>query len=108
MPALLTNTDPLAPTTQLMYGGNKMIATTMEYVFPLIKEAKIDGVLFFDTGNAYAENQQYLAAPLQMGYGFGIRWFTPIAPFRFEWGFPLNPRPTDQPNVFEFSIGTFY
>lgn len=108
MPALATNLDPLAPTTQLMYGGNKMIATTMEYVFPLIKEAKIDGVLFFDTGNAYAENQGYFAAPLQMGYGFGIRWFTPIAPFRFEWGFPLNPRPTDQPNVFEFSIGTFY
>ncbi len=108
MPALVTNMDPLAATTQLMYGGNKMIATTMEYVFPLIKEAKIDGVVFFDTGNAYAENQGYFAAPLQMGYGFGIRWFTPIAPFRFEWGFPLNPRPTDQPNVFEFSIGTFY
>ena len=108
IPALLTNTDPLAPTTQLMYGGNKMIATTAEYIFPLIKEAKIDGVVFFDTGNAYAENQGYFAAPLQMGYGAGIRWFTPIAPFRFEWGFPLNPRPTDAPNVFEFSIGTFY
>lgn len=108
MPALITNMDPFAPTTQLLYGGNKMIATTMEYVFPLIKEAKIDGVIFFDTGNAYAENQGYFASPLQMGYGFGIRWYTPIAPFRFEWGFPLNPRPTDQPNVFEFSIGTFY
>ncbi|MGB9735076.1 MAG: outer membrane protein assembly factor BamA [bacterium] len=108
MPALVTNMDPFAPTTQLLYGGNKMIATTMEYVFPLIKEAKIDGVIFFDTGNAYAENQGYFASPLQMGYGFGIRWYTPIAPFRFEWGFPLNPRPTDQPNVFEFSIGTFY
>ncbi|MCL4557191.1 MAG: outer membrane protein assembly factor BamA [Deltaproteobacteria bacterium] len=106
--ALSTNIDPLAATTQLMYGGNKMIATTVEYVFPLIKEAKIDGVIFFDTGNAYAENQGYFATPLQMGYGAGIRWFTPIAPFRFEWGFPLNPRPTDQPNVFEFSIGTFY
>lgn len=108
VPALLTSSDPLAPTVQLMYGGNKMIATTAEYIFPLIKAAKIDGVIFFDTGNAYAENQGYFAAPLQMGYGFGIRWFTPIAPFRFEWGFPLNPRPTDQPNVFEFSIGTFY
>jgi outer membrane protein insertion porin family len=107
-PALITDQDPLASTTQLMYGGNKMVATTMEYVFPLIKAAKIDGVIFFDTGNAYGENQGYFAAPLQMGYGFGIRWFTPIAPFRFEWGFPINPRPTDPPNVFEFSIGTFY
>ncbi len=108
MPALSTNVDPLAAATQLLYGGNKMIATTVEYVFPLIKAAKIDGVLFFDTGNAYAENQGFFASPLQMGYGAGIRWYTPIAPFRFEWGFPLNPRPTDQPNVFEFSIGTFY
>ncbi len=108
MPALISNVDPLAPTTQLVYGGNKMISATAEFVFPLIKEAKIYGVTFFDAGNAYAENQQYFEDPLQMGYGFGIRWITPIAPFRFEWGFPINPRPTDKPNVFEFTLGTTY
>ncbi len=22
--------------------------------------------------------------------GFGIRWVTPVAPFRFEWAFPID------------------
>lgn len=45
--------------------------------------------------------------------GFGVRWFSPIGPLRFEWGVPLNPRPAgtfgvrrpDQPLQFEFNIG---
>ncbi|MGE3760355.1 MAG: BamA/TamA family outer membrane protein, partial [Pseudobdellovibrionaceae bacterium] len=39
--------------------------------------------------------------------GFGFRWFSPIGPLRFEWGFPLN-RDKDYhgPQAFEFAIGS--
>jgi outer membrane protein insertion porin family len=45
--------------------------------------------------------------------GFGVRWFSPIGPLRFEWGIPLVRRPPgtpgmsrgDQPVLFEFGIG---
>jgi outer membrane protein assembly factor BamA len=34
-----------------------------------------------------------------------LRWFSPIGPLRFEWGFPLQPLPGEDPLIFEFSIG---
>jgi outer membrane protein insertion porin family len=40
--------------------------------------------------------------------GFGVRWFSPIGPLRFEWGIPLTRRPGDQPIQFEFTIGNSF
>ena len=40
--------------------------------------------------------------------GFGIRWFSPLGPLRFEWGFPLKPLPYEESSVFEFTIGNFF
>ncbi|MNL63994.1 Outer membrane protein assembly factor BamA [compost metagenome] len=62
------------------------------------------GVVFYDIGLAdeIAKNENWFA-----DVGFGIRWFSPIGPLRFEWGFPLD-RDSDynEASVFEFSIGT--
>ncbi|MCK5796251.1 MAG: BamA/TamA family outer membrane protein, partial [Deltaproteobacteria bacterium] len=41
-------------------------------------------------------------------WGFGIRWFSPIGPLRFEWGLPFSPNPGEDPIVFEFTIGNFF
>jgi outer membrane protein insertion porin family len=45
--------------------------------------------------------------------GFGFRWFSPMGPLRFVWGFPLNRRSSngvyiDQPVDFQFTIGNFF
>jgi outer membrane protein insertion porin family len=40
--------------------------------------------------------------------GFGIRWFSPLGPLRFEWGFPLAPLPYEKHSDFEFTIGNFF
>jgi outer membrane protein insertion porin family len=47
--------------------------------------------------------------------GFGLRWFSPIGPLRFEWGFPLDRRRDpvtrayiDEPLDFQFTIGNFF
>jgi outer membrane protein insertion porin family len=51
---------------------------------------------------------------LYKSVGFGFRWFSPIGPLRFEWGFPLDPRHDvngnriDQPVDFQFTIGNFF
>ena len=44
----------------------------------------------------------------RFAWGFGVRWFSPIGPLRFEWGFPFNPIDNEQDSVFEFSIGNFF
>ena len=45
---------------------------------------------------------------LRTSTGFGIRWFSPLGPLRFEWGFPFSPLPFEETNVFEFTIGNFF
>jgi outer membrane protein insertion porin family len=73
-------------------------------------------VLFYDAGNAFArgvpffQDRTYPNLPLGLFHsvGFGFRWFSPIGPLRFEWGFPLTRRITDQPIAFEFTIGNSF
>lgn len=86
------------------YGGTQEAMYQGELQFPLIKEAGIMGVGFYDIGSA---DDSISNATLYSDVGFGIRWFSPIGPLRFEWGFPLNRDSFYQdPTVFEFSIGT--
>lgn len=84
-------------------GGKQQALYQMEFEFPLIAEAGIKGVAFFDVGQA---EDLLTYDDFYSDVGFGFRWFSPIGPLRFEWGFPM--RPTDaSPDkvVFEFSIG---
>lgn len=87
------------------FGGTQQILYNLEFQFPLINEAGIKGVVFYDTG--MAENYISLSG-LRQNVGFGFRWFSPIGPLRFEWGFPLNrqERYRENPVNFEFAIGS--
>lgn len=86
------------------FGGTQKAMYQTELQFPLIKEAGIMGVAFYDIG---AAENELTAADFYADVGFGIRWFSPIGPLRFEWGFPLNRNSYyHEPTVFEFSIGT--
>ena len=100
--------DPASLTTQIIRGGNKMVVLNAELLFPLIREAGMKGLLFFDAGNAYDESERYFSRPLRMGYVFGVRWFSPLGPLRFEWGYPIDKKVWERSSVFEFSIGTFF
>ncbi len=40
-----------------------------------------------------------------MSAGGGLRWITPMGPFRLEWGYKLNREADEEPYKFEFSIG---
>jgi outer membrane protein insertion porin family len=104
--------------TSLKVGGDKQFIFNAELEVPIIEKVGIRGVVFFDCGNAFDRNimffqndpNSYKATPLGLLYsvGFGIRWFSPIGPLRFEWGIPLTRRPGDQPIQFEFNIGNSF
>jgi outer membrane protein insertion porin family len=86
----------------LPYGGTQQLYYNLEFEFPLISEAGIRGVFFYDVGNA--DDVLKLEA-FRSDVGFGFRWFSPIGPLRFEWGFPIA-RQQDEPAVnFQFAIG---
>ncbi len=85
-------------------GGEKMAYFNLEYIFPIDKELGLKGVLFYDTGNAWWESQNYFE-DMRHSVGAGIRWLSPLGPLRFEWGYNLDRRDDEKASVFEFSIG---
>lgn len=89
-------------------GGNKMILFNFEYLFPLVKAAKIRGLVFFDIGNAYGEDESYDLGNLRESVGWGIRWNSPFGPLRVEWGYVLDPEEDEESSQFEFSVGTAF
>lgn len=95
--------------TPVYVGGVKEAVFNIDYVFPIIKEAGLKGVVFFDAGNSYGEGQQFFSNML-MSYGAGVRWYSPMGPLRLEYGIPLNPRDgiDKKGGRFEFSIGGFF
>jgi outer membrane protein insertion porin family len=108
-------------------GGDFQAFYNIEFEFPIIEQVGIKGVIFSDGGNAWNlfafrdqfGNCQAPVAPdadrssspcgihpfLRYSVGFGIRWFSPLGPLRFEWGIPIRRRPQDSPIRFEFTIG---
>ncbi len=87
------------------FGGKEQLFYQAEFEFPLITEAGIKGVVFYDIGNA---DDVLALSEFRSDIGFGFRWFSPIGPLRFEWGFPLERKPElEEPAVvFQFAIGS--
>ena len=101
---------PSASTNSFTLGGTEQIFVNLEYEFPIFQQVGIRGVTFLDSGNAFNRQETYLnkVDQFRFAWGFGIRWFSPIGPLRFEWGFPFTPQENEQDSVFEFSIGNFF
>ncbi len=91
------------------FGGLFSLLGTLEFEHPLIKEAGLKWVVFYDAGNVWetriGENDDFA---LRSNYGFGFRWFSPIGVLRFEFGFPVNPRERESSNQFNFDIGQLF
>lgn len=85
------------------FGGEQQIFLQTELEFPLIQEAGIKGVVFFDVGEA---EDEFEFDELRSDVGFGFRWFSPIGPLRFEWGFPIAKRDGEKAVNFQFAIGS--
>ncbi len=89
-------------------GGQFSILTQFELEHPLVKEAGLKWVLFFDAGNVFAEELDPDNFILRQDYGFGLRWFSPIGVLRFEFGYPVDPRGDEEGQQFHFDIGQLF
>jgi outer membrane protein insertion porin family len=86
------------------FGGSQEVYYNLEFQFPLIAEAGVKGVIFYDIG--YADDNLRLE-DFRSDWGFGFRWFSPIGPLRFEFGIPIDLQPLygERPVNFQFAIG---
>jgi outer membrane protein insertion porin family len=101
----LREVGPKDPATGDVIGGLTMLNFNFEYVFPLIKNAGMKGLVFFDTGNTWESG--YNLGDMRKTAGVGIRWYSPIGPLRLEWGYVLDPKENESPSRWEFTIGMF-
>jgi translocation and assembly module TamA len=72
-------------------GGNYLIELTFELRLKLSDRIGVVG--FLDGGNAFASPAPDFGQGLLWGTGVGLRYYTPIGPFRLDIGFPLDRRP---------------
>lgn len=87
-------------------GGNKFVQFNAELLIPLIKDAGLMGVVFFDTGNVFGESDDLDFNALRESAGFGFRWYSPMGPIRIENGYILDPQEGESSGGrWEFTMG---
>jgi outer membrane protein insertion porin family len=88
-------------------GGNEYVQFNAEFLFPIIKDAGLVGLVFYDAGNTWAEDRDNAESysGLRDSYGFGIRWYSPMGPLRLERGYIIDPQPGEGSGRWEFSMG---
>jgi outer membrane protein insertion porin family len=119
-PTILAGAEPRPDSSLFNFstGGTKQLTMNFELEFPIFDKVGIRGVVFFDMGNAFGPGKwsdPNVSLSLFKSTGFGLRWFSPIGPLRFEWGIPLDRRidPVshaylDNAVDFQFTIGNFF
>jgi outer membrane protein insertion porin family len=89
--------------SSFVVGGTKQVLFQSEIQYPLIKEAGLNGVFFYDIGQAEDDISK---SNFLSDVGMGFRWQSPLGLLRFEWGWPLQTDKFNSDSVnFEFSIG---
>ncbi|MEA1947571.1 MAG: outer membrane protein assembly factor BamA [Thermodesulfobacteriota bacterium] len=87
-------------------GGNKFIQFNVELIFPLLKKQGIVGLIFYDTGNVYNDDESIDLSDLRKTAGFGFRWFSPMGPIRLERGYIIDN--VGSGAQWEFGMGTSF
>ncbi len=99
--------SPIDPESGERIGGDKMWYTNSEIIFPLLETQGLMGLVFYDTGQALNDDQDWGDAveEIKQAAGVGIRWLSPMGPLHLVWGFNLDPEDGEDDAVWDFSVG---
>lgn len=90
-------------------GGDKFVQFNVEYLIPLLKDQGIVGVLFYDMGNVFNDDESIDLGNLRSSTGFGFRWYSPVGPIRIEYGYKLDVKEGEEKGgQWEFSMGSAF
>jgi len=90
-------------------GGSSRIIMNAELQFPFPgsgKDRSLRWYTFLDGGNVWAEGEKIQLKNMRFGAGIGISWIAPIGPMKLSFGRPLNAKPGDRTQNFQFQMGT--
>ncbi len=89
-------------------GGYQQLYFNAELIIPLAPQQGFNLVAFYDTGNAWDKGESVSLSDFRQSAGFGIRWMSPIGPFRLEWGYILDRKEGEPKSDWSFMIGNFF
>ena len=92
----------------LPVGGESMLVLNAEFSFPILKDEGVYGVVFADAGQVWAKGDGYSLSNLRKSVGGGLRYLSPMGPFRVEYGYPLDREGDDDGAQWEFTMGSMF
>ncbi len=95
---------PRDAVTGLPSGGDRLLILNQEVRFPMYRW--VNGVLFVDAGNIFKKGADWTG--LKTGYGFGLRFDTPVGLLRGDVGFPSNRETASRGTRWYFGFGHIF
>ena len=92
-------------------GGDFRVVGSAELIFipPFTEEnSTVRMSLFWDVGNVFDDIDYYNSAELRQSTGVSLIWLSPIGPLSFSLSNPLNDKPSDNTESFQFTLGSFF
>lgn len=90
-------------------GGNRRVLTNLEWFFPVPGVTRDEKSMrlstFVDGGMVYGSGERLDLGELRYSAGLAFNWFSPVGPLSFSYATPLNRRPGDQIENFQFTLG---
>jgi outer membrane translocation and assembly module TamA len=65
----------------------------------------VEGVLFYDAGNVWADWRSIDPHAVKSGAGIGVRYLSPIGPFRLDIGWKLDAERGEPRHAISLSFG---
>ncbi|HEX5125275.1 MAG TPA: outer membrane protein assembly factor BamA [Rhodocyclaceae bacterium] len=93
-------------------GGNRRIVTNAELLFPFPglkeKDRSLRLSLFVDGGQVWGQDEKLNLSDMRWSTGVAMSWTSPIGPLKFSVAHPLNNKPDDKTQIFQFQIGSVF
>ena len=101
--------------TGTFLGGSKRVVGNVQLYFPFPgtqRERSLRMFVFADAGQVFGYNGAGNINPnfdfgdLRYSAGIGLAWLSPMGPLQLVYAKPLNTKPGDNTQVFQFQVGT--
>ncbi|MBN3758559.1 outer membrane protein assembly factor BamA [Paraburkholderia sp. Tr-20389] len=102
---------PKDQTTGDHVGGTGLVAGSLEMTVPLPGsgwDRTLRVFSFLDAGKLWDEGETSYVTDLRYSCGAGVEWLSPVGPLKLSLAMPLVQNRGDEPQYFQFQIGTSF
>ena len=105
---------PRDPNIGLAIGGRTLFYAQNEFVLPNFSKDQSAGsgssrfALFIDTGNVFDQPSDFRFRELRTSWGVAATFLTPLGAMKFSYALPINAKPGDDTERFQFTLGAYY